>query len=296
MIVVTQRGAFADQLRHVLRGPGTGRIPGPFIACTIDQLHVLGTTLSPDDTQLLVLDLGSRTIRDEFVAIVDVWRRTKPWCHPVAVAPLCEPREEYLVAAALMARGPVAHVVRPDEQLTATWERLAAISVTQRVAASLEADLRAALPSGHRFIEERRVLALLHAAPGVTSVTRYCAYSGVERRNLWRRLRQTGQRTTKELIAMFRLLWYTRLGTEGWDPDDRARFLCAPNDARATMALAHRLRTTSAVIRGLTYLTVVAWIARHGVCSADHRYDTRTPPVEFADAVAELVGQARRPA
>jgi hypothetical protein len=270
MLVVSTRPAVRERLKAVSDALG---IPGPrFIARVEDALG--------EDSSLLVLDLGSCCKDADLVAIIRVWEAYRPGSELVLFTPLID-REGELKAVVSVVRETrfvdTRVMTTSDFYRDDVWRNLRGLDARTALEADLRTELLEAVSKlGKGVHAEALVIQLLHSArclpdaddPSPSGFRGAPLNVESERKAIWKRLRASRQLPASWLLAIFRLLWYTKLNERGWPTPRIAQYLGYSSARRSRVMMKRRFGLTVEQLKRLRHAEAVQWAAE--LLAAEH--------------------------
>jgi hypothetical protein len=115
-----------------------------------------------------------------------------------------------------------------------------------------------ALPLVLRLLAETPTLLDVYTA-AAKALGHGLAAPAARRKAVWRCLYKEGQLPASRLVLVFRLLWYVKLRSFGWQPRQLAEFLGFSSARQLRLSLARRSNVTMRVLRALSYDRTLRW-------------------------------------
>jgi AraC-like DNA-binding protein len=270
MLVVSTRPAVRERLKAV---SAVLNLSAPkFIARIEDALG--------EDSPLLILDLGSCCKDTELLPMIRIWETYRPGSELVLFTPLIDREAELTVAVSVVRETRFIDtrvMTTSDFYRDEVWRNLRDINAR----AALEVDLRAELVEavsklGTGVRAEALVIRLLHStvclpeshSPRRTEIGGARVIMEAERKRIWKRLRASRQLPASWLLAIFRLLWYTKLHERGWPTSRIAQHLGYPSARHFRVMMRRRLGLSIEQLNCVRYADAVRWAA--GLLVAEH--------------------------
>jgi hypothetical protein len=271
MLVVSTRPAVRERLKAVSEAFHS---PAPTFVSRVED--ALG-----EESSLLILDLGGCCMDPDLVPIIRAWETYHPGSELVLFTPLIE-RDAELRAVVSVVRETrfvdTRVMTASDFYRDEVWRNLRGLEPAGLLDVDLRTELvRAAAALGRGIRAEALILQLLHSTAEST-VMEAARRRGVrcagldlpnERRAIWKRLRASRQLPASWLLAIFRLLWYTKLRERGWSTTRIAQHLGYPSARRFRVMLRRRFGISIRELEGVRHADAIGWAAE--LLVAEHR-------------------------
>jgi len=199
-----------------------------FVCTTLHGVSGVDLTLaadfSPEHSRhdpVVIMDLAS-FVHARIVADAVHWREHHPMASWVYALPLLHPAGEVQLLGALLTAGPGRVLTVPELWQRSTWLDLARRKVNNTWR-PLQEGIEAAVTG--RVLQVHEVWQLLRRAPDVRTIVEYGRQFHTSPLVLWRTVTREKQRSPKDLLTAFRLLWAVSLRSDGYKSGEVAHYL-----------------------------------------------------------------------